>query len=122
MFLTWTILHSITFDQTWRAVQAQSLSTKLPFHSPTGSALHEDCKSALPNHGEFTVSSEVIRQSLSPERRASSLERTTRVSSEEQAEPSSREFDQSESCIVCKKISRLSNVPEKDGLFCSVCR
>jgi len=97
-------------------------------HSPTGSSPRDDLKPESCKNGKSVVFSEIISQSPSPERGPSSVERTIRVSSGEQAGPSSRDlltsnqFDQFGSCSICKKNCHLNPVPGSDGRFCSVCR
>ena len=72
--------------------QTESLSIEILLHSPIGSALHEDFKSALRNDGKFTVSSIINSQSPSLERRASSTKRTTFVLPGKQVGSSSQEL------------------------------
>ncbi|KAG0560018.1 hypothetical protein KC19_10G147600 [Ceratodon purpureus] len=75
---------------TCSTVKTESLLTKIPLHSPNVPPPHEDFKSASPNNGNFTVSSDVSSQSPSPARGASPVKRTTPVPPGKQAGSSRR--------------------------------
>lgn len=110
-------------------VQTEKVSTEDSLDSSSESEPRDDYKPASCNNGKSIVLSEIISQSPSPERRVSSVERTNRVASGQQAGPSSREvsttneYDQFGSCTSCKKsFALLHSVAGKVGTFCSGCR